>query len=226
MTGVINQPEIGFDIKLPEDNTLVTGELRTSIDNKLQQMRTDESLMNKQVFSLLLLSRFISEQSSDFFKAGGQDFTDMARRSVSSFLSSAINEIAANLLNGIDVDLNLNTYKSFTNGANENRTDLSVALSKKFFNDRMWVTVGKSFGIEGSDPSGRYQEKANIFIPDASVSYKLSADGKYLIRAYRKSQYEVLLDGYIVETGLAFIVTMDYDHFREIFKKSKVEESE
>lgn len=226
MTGVINQPEIGFDIKLPEDNTLVTGELRTSIDNKLQQMRSDESLMNKQVFSLLLLSRFMSEQSSDFFKAGGQDFTDMARRSVSSFLSSAINEIAANLLDGIDVDLNLNTYKSYTNGANENRTDLSVALSKKFFNDRMWVTVGKSFGIEGSDPSGRYQEKANIFIPDASVSYKLSADGKYLIRAYRKSQYEVLLDGYIVETGLAFIVTMDYDHFREIFKKSKREESE
>lgn len=221
MSGVISQPEIGFDIKLPEDNSVVTGELRTSIDNKLLQMRNDESLMNKQVFSLLLLNRFISEQSSDFFQTGGQDFTDMARSSVSSFLSSAINEIAASLLTGIDVDLNLNSYRSFTNGTNENRTDLSVALSKKFFNDRLWVTVGKSFGIEGSDPSGRYQEKANIFIPDASVSYKLSEDGKYLIRAYRKSQYEVLLDGYIIETGLAFVVTMDYDHFREIFNKSK-----
>ena len=43
-----------------------------------------------------------------------------------------------------------------------------------------------------------------------------------MLRAFNKNQFEVILDGYVVETGLAFIVTMDYEKFYELvsFKKS------
>lgn len=47
-----------------------------------------------------------------------------------------------------------------------------------------------------------------------------------MLRAYRKNDYQVALQGQIVETGIGFIITLDYDKFREIFQKSKKEKTE
>ena len=218
LTGELSKPTIRFDIQLPEDNTVINSDLRTTIENKLTQIRSDESSTNKQVFSLLLLGRFVGEQSSDFFKGNGDDFNDLARQSVSQFLSSALNEIAGNLLKGIDIDLNLNSYRDYNNGGNAQRTDLNVVLSKTFLDDRLTVSVGKNFGIEGQDAAAKASQK-NSFLPDVTISYKLTKDGKYLLRAYRKNQFEVVVDGFVVETGLGFIVTMDYNKFKELFGK-------
>jgi len=41
------------------------------------------------------------------------------------------------------------------------------------------------------------------------------------LRAYTKNQFEVTLDGYVVETGLSFVVTLDYDKFNELFRRKK-----
>ncbi|SPW29405.1 Uncharacterised protein [Elizabethkingia miricola] len=46
-----------------------------------------------------------------------------------------------------------------------------------------------------------------------------------MLRAYRKNDYQVALQGQIVETGVGFIITLDYDKFREIFQKSKKEKN-
>ncbi|HMC99092.1 MAG TPA: translocation/assembly module TamB domain-containing protein, partial [Ferruginibacter sp.] len=218
LTGELSKPTIRFDIQMPDENTPINSELRTTIENKLAQIRGDEAATNKQVFSLLLLGRFVGEQSSDFFKGNGTDFSDLARQSVSQFLSSAMNEIAGNLLKGVDIDLNLNSYRDFSNGGNGQRTDLSVALTKTFLNDRLSITLGETFGVQGQNLSTNTNTS---FVPDVAVGYKLTPDGKYLLRAYRKNQFEVVLDGYVVETGLAFVVTMDYDKFKELFTRKK-----
>lgn len=218
ITGPISRPTIKFDIQLPDETANVGSELRTTIENKLAQIRGDESATNKQVFSLLLLGRFVGEQSSDFFKGNGNDFNDLARQSVSRFLSSALNEIAGNLFKGVDIDLNLNTYRDYSDGGNAARTDLNVALSKTFLDDRLTITLGKNFGVQGQDAASKAN---NSFIPDVTVGYKLTKDGKYLLKAYRKNQFEVVLDGYVVETGLGFVVTLDYDKFRELFVRKK-----
>ncbi|MEO5967059.1 MAG: translocation/assembly module TamB domain-containing protein, partial [Ferruginibacter sp.] len=223
LTGILSKPDIKFDIQLPdeESNVRINSNLRTTVENKLIQLRGDESAMNKQVFSLLLLNRFIGEQSSDFFSAGqGGGFDELARQSVSQFLSSALNQIADDLIKGIDIDLSLQSYQDFSGTGSQQRTDLNLSLSKSFLNDRLTVTVGKNFGIEGEDPSG----KSSTYIPDISFGYKLSADGKYMLKAYRKSQFEVVLDGYVAETGVGFLMTVDYDTFRELFRKKKKNE--
>ena len=221
LTVVISRPTINFNIELPEQSNLLTSELKNTIDNKLAQLRTDPAAINKQVFSLLLLNRFVSEQSSDFFKGNGNDFTDLARQSVSQFLSSALNEIASDLFKGIDVDLNLNSYNDFTNGGNQQRTDLNVAVSKSFLDDRLTVSVGKNFGIQGDNAAAKIPGANTGFKPDVSIGYKLTKDGKYLLRAYTKNQFEVVLDGYVVETGIAFVLTMNYEKFKELFRRKK-----
>ncbi len=221
LTGSLSKPDIKFDIQLPEESNLLNGELRTTIENKLLQIRNDPASINKQVFSLLLFNRFVSEQSSDFFKGNGGDFNDLARQSVSQFLSSALNEIAGDIFKGIDIDLNLNSYNDFSNGGNAQRTDLNLAVSKSFANNRLVISVGQNFGLEGQDAAAKSAGASNSFKPDITVAYKLTTDGKYLIRAYTKNQFEVTLDGYVVETGLSFVVTLDYDRFKELFRRKK-----
>ena len=218
LSGVLSRPEIKFDIQLPDDNAAISSELRTTIENKLTQIRGDESATNKQVFSLLLLGRFTGEQSSDFFKGNGDNFNDIARQSVSQFLSSALNEIAGNLLKGVDIDLNLNSYRDYANGGNNQRTDLNVALSKTFLDDKLTVSIGKNFGVQGQNAADKQN---NSFIPDVTIGYKLTKDGKYLLRAYRKNQFEVVIDGYVVETGVGFVATIDYEKFNELFRRKK-----
>lgn len=171
---------------------------------------------------MLVLNRFVCEQSNDFFKGNGDGLSDMARQSVSKFLSAALDQIASDLIKGVDIDLNLNSYKDYSTGDEQQRTDLNIGVSKRFMDDRLSISVGKNLGIEGQDKSAKArQQNTASYMPDATVSYKLTKDGRYMLRAYSKNKFEVILDGYIVETGLSFIVSMDYEKFNELFKKKK-----
>jgi len=213
ITGKLFKPEINFDVQLPEQGLKISNDIKNQIEGKLNRMRQDQATMNKQVFSLLLMNKFISEQSSDFLKYTNIDFSGLAKKSVSGFLSSAINEIAGDIFKGIDVDLNLNSYNDYMKGNSEQRTDLNIAISKSFFNNRLTISVGNNFGLSGQQSGSN----SNTFRPDANMSYKLSKDGKYMLTAYTKNQFEIVLDGYVVESGVSFSVTLDYDTFKDFF---------
>jgi hypothetical protein len=220
--GTLSKLQISFDIQLPNENNGISNVIVTTVENKLTQLRNDPAAINKQVFSLLVLNRFVGEQSNDFFKGNGDGLSDMARQSVSKFLSAALDQIASDLIKGVDIDLNLNSYKDYSTGDEQQRTDLNIGVSKRFMDDRLSISVGKNLGIEGQDKSAKArQQNTASYMPDATVSYKLTKDGRYMLRAYSKNKFEVILDGYIVETGLSFIVSMDYEKFNELFKKKK-----
>jgi translocation and assembly module TamB len=221
--GTMKKLDISFDIKMPDENSGLSNTIITTVENKLTQLRTDPSSINKQVFSLLVLNRFVGEQSSDFFKGNGGGVEEIARESVSKFLSAALDQIAADLVKGVDVDVKLNSYKDFSSGAEQQRSDLNVGVTKRFMDDRLSINIGKDFGVEGDDNSSKARSSTSaLYMPNAIVNYKLSKDGRYAVRAYSKSKFEVILDGYVVESGLSFLVTMDYEKFKELFE-NKVE---
>lgn len=219
--GSLTKPELGFDIKLKEGAEGVNATVADAIENKLAQVRYDVSAMNKQVFGLLIMNRFISDRSSDFFAGGGFNADAVARESVSRFLAEAVNQIAKDLIKGVDIDVNLKNYQAAESNS-ITRTDVDVALSKRLFNDRLSISVGKNFTVDGNSPAaqGQSNNQAQNF-PDITTTYKLSRDGRYMIRAYRRNQYEAQVDGYFVETGATFSITMDYNRFRELFQKRR-----
>ncbi len=221
--GPLAKPKISFDIQLPEEGANVNTTARGTIESRLSQIRDDEAAMNKQVFSLLLFNRFISEQSSDFFAGNGDGnaLNTLARQSVSQFLGDALNEIAGDLIKGVNIDLSLEAYDDYSTGNPTQKTDLNIALSKSFLNDRLLVSVGSSLGVQGGSTATKAQGNQSGFTPDLSLAYKLTPDGKYLLRAYTKNQYEAVVDGFVMETGLSFVVVMDYDKFKELFQRQK-----
>ncbi|NCI50529.1 translocation/assembly module TamB [Sediminibacterium roseum] len=217
------EPELTFDVQLKEGTKGINSDMSTTIDNKLTQMRSDPSTMNKQVFALLVMGRFIGEQSKDFFGTSSSDglkADQVVKQSVGRFLADAVSQVAADLIKGVEVDVDLKTVDNYTDATQ--RTDLNLALSKRFLNDRLSLTVGKNFTVEGEDPLAKGQDNSNIsFLPDITTTYKLSKDGRYMVKAYQKSDYEAILDGYFIETGVAFTLSMDYDKFKELFRKSR-----
>src|SRR5206468_7169524 len=78
--------------------------------------------------------------------------------------------------------------------------------------------VGNNFELEGSQNSNR---NASNIAGNVAVDYSLSKDRRYLLRAYRKNEYEGIIEGYVIETGVAFIITLDYNKFRNLFMSKK-----
>ena len=223
-------PKLDFDIKLPEvegNGAAASSEFGTAIENKLKTLRQDQSQMNKQVFALLVLNRFLPENTSDFFSgsnnSGGlnNQAEGLARSSVSKLISDQLGRLASNVLKGFDVDFSLlsQTGSANTGGTtNGARTDLNVGLSRSFLSGRLTVSVGRNFVLENAANSAT--RNPNEVFDNVSLNYSLTRDGRYVLRVYRRNDYQAVLDGYIVETGVGFVITMDYNTLYDIFHRA------
>jgi len=218
MKGKLLNPDISFDIVLPEDKQYnVSPSIVSLVRSKLELVRQETGELNKQVFALLLLNRFVGE--NPFNSSGSSmDAETFARQSASKLLTEQLNRLAENLIEGVDLNFDIQSSEDYTTGQRQNRTDLNVGLSKKLLNDRLTITVGSNFELEGAQNSNR---KSSNIAGNVAINYRLSKDGRYAMRAYRKNEYQGILDGYIIETGVGFIITIDYNKFRQIFQKRK-----
>lgn len=219
MNGELLKPEITFDIKLPDGNYGVSSDIVSASQTKLEQLRQEPAELNKQVFALLLLNRFVGENPFAS-ESGGTNAESLARQSVSKILSQQLNDLSSELISGVQLEFDLNATEDYTSGSLENRTDLNVAFSKQLLDDRLKVTVGSSFGVEGKE---RANEETTNIAGDVSLDYQLTRDGRYMVRAYRKNEYQVAVEGQVIETGVAFVITMSYNKFRELFHRSEAE---
>ncbi|HEU0227053.1 MAG TPA: translocation/assembly module TamB domain-containing protein, partial [Arachidicoccus soli] len=209
------KPDISFDIILPDSTyTLASGAISV-INNRLAQVRRDPNEMNKQVLGVLVLGHFIGDNPLES-SGGNAGLEGAIRNSVSSLLSDQLNRLANNLVTGVDLDFGLTSGEDYSSGTATNRTDLNVGISKKFLNDRLTVSVGNNFNLEGAQAG----EKATNIAGNVSVNYKLSRDGRYLLRAYRRDRF-IVIQGQIIETGLGFTLTVDYNKFKEVFQREE-----
>jgi hypothetical protein len=211
------KPAISFDIVLPDSSYTVSPQVVSTINDRLGQVRQDPNEMNKQVLGVLVLGHFIGDNPLQS-NGGSTGINGAIRNSVSSLLSDQLNKLAGNLIGGVQLSFGLTSGADYSTGVQQNRTDLNVGLSKQFLNDRVTVTVGNNFNLEGQNQPG---QKTTDIAGDLSVNYKLTQDGRYLVRAYRKDEF-IVIEGQVVETGVGFSLTYEYNRFKELFaKKSK-----
>ena len=215
------KPDISFDIVLPDSNYEVSPDVVNTVQLRLSQIRTDPNELNKQVLGVLVLGHFIGDNPLQS-QGGSTGINGAIRNSVSSLLSDQLNKLAGNLIGGVQLNFNLTSGADYSTGVEQNRTDLNVGLSKQFLNDRITVTVGNNFNLEGDNAPG---QKTTDIAGDLSVNYKLTQDGRYLIRAYRKDEY-IVVEGEVIETGVGFTITYEYNKFKELFEKKSKEQKE
>ncbi len=218
MNGPILTPRLTFDIILPESRTYkLSADQVDLVQGKLSQVRMDTSELNKQVFAILILNRFVSDDP--FSSGAGSSATFTALQSVSTFIGEQLNRAAGKLVKGVDFSVDLATTEDYTSGDLRQRTDLNLAASKQLLNDRLKLTLGNNFELEGPQSNNANQ---NSYVPsNLAADYLLSADGKYTMRAYRRAYDVGVLQGLVTETGLNFIVSFDYNKVQKAVKPKK-----
>jgi hypothetical protein len=111
------------------------------------------------VFALLLLNRFIGENP---FASESGDYCFVCLHKI---LSQQLNNLAGDLISGVELNFDLVSSQDYTTGQLENKTDLNVGISKKLLNDRLKVTVGSSFGLEGPQQKIRKPAPSPVMLP-------------------------------------------------------------
>lgn len=222
MAGPLMQPVLAFEIILPEESSVrIDNEIAGQVEMRLNQLKAEPSELNKQVFALLLLNRFVSE--NPFAGTGGAiNAGALARQSVSKILTEQLNNLAGNLIHGIDLSFDVVSTEDYTSGSLQNKTDLNIGLSKRLLNDRLNVSVGTNFALEGGRQTNQTGTAGNSTSPNINVEYFLTQNGAYRIRAYRRNEYEGVVEGYVVETGVGFVMSVDYNQLKEIFEMRKM----
>ncbi len=186
LKGDLMKPDITFDIVLPEDKSYtVSKDIIDNSETKLAQLRQEPSEMNKQVFALLLLNRFVGENPFDNGASSPTSASSVAKQSVSKLLTQQLNNLSQNLIQGVDINFDVATTDDYTTGTRQDRTDFNVGVSKSLLSDRLTVTVGSDFQLEGPTVANSQQ---NNLAGNISINYKLSKDGRYMLRAYQEKR--------------------------------------
>ena len=210
LRGEILHPEISFEIKLPPENK---GILAGAVDQKLSMLNEDESALNKQVFALLVLGRFVQENPFQTEAAGGT--STLIRSTVGKFLSSQLNQLSSKVLPGVELNFDIQSYDDYQTGQAKGRTQVEVGVKKQLFNERLSVELGGTVDVEGDKAR---QNTANDITSDVTVEYKLTPDGRFRMKGFRHNQYEGAIEGQLVETGAGVVFVRDFNQWKRIFK--------
>ncbi len=210
--GQLLQPELSFALDMPED---AQGSIGGDVYGRLQQLNSQESELNKQVFSLLVLNRFFPGSGSD---GSGGGVASIARGNVNKVLSGQLNNFSDKLVGktGLDLNFGLDSYTDYQGETPQDRTQLDINAQKKLFNDRLIVQVGSAVDIEGSSQT---TEGTTPVVGNISLEYLLSEDGRYRLKGFRKNEFESVIDGQLIATGIALMYNREFNKFRELWQK-------
>lgn len=214
--GELMKPEISFNLDLPEDEQ---GAIGGQVYGRIQQLNSQEQELNKQVFSLLTLNRFFPTSGSDGSSGGA---ATIARDNLNQALSDQLNQFGGKLLgnSGVDLNFGLDSYTDYQGANPQDRTQLDVTASKKLLDDRLIVSVGSEVDIQGSAAEG---EETPI-IGNVSLEYLLTSSGQWRLKGFRKNQFDNVIDGQLVVSGISLIFTKEFNKFKNLFRKTVKEE--
>lgn len=160
-------PEIEFDVRMPS----VDDNIRTQV----QSVLSTEQERNRQVFSLIVLNRFVQPQSmagSGSPSAGG----NVVGTTGSELLSNQVSNWLSKLSDDFDLGVN------YRPGNNITQDELEVAMSTQLFNERLLLStnVGVSYGAQSTSNNGG-------LIGDFQLEYLLTPEGRLRAKAFSVS---------------------------------------
>lgn len=208
--GELMQPKITFSLDMPEDQK---GAIGGQVYGRLQQVNQQEGELNRQVFSLLVLNKFYPEPGSD---GSGGGFAAVARDNLNDAISDQLNVFSNKLLKdtGFELNFGLDSYTDYQGDSPQERTQLEVAAKQRLFDDRLIVSVGSEVDIDGQSSD---REAAPI-IGNVSIEYLLTENGRYRLKGFRRNEYENVIDGQTIISGIALIFTQEFNKFNELWE--------
>ncbi len=195
MQNSLQQPTVTFDVQAPAD---------LAIQNQLATATPEEK--QRQAVSLLVYGSYdLSGASTKNNEAGS---------AINAFMENQLNKLARQTVKGVDLSFGVDSHTASGAETPGQGTDYSYKISKTFLNNRASLRVGGKVSTY-DDP---LVESRNNLIDDISLEYVLNTTGTLFLRLFRQANYENLLEGEIIETGISLMHRKQYPRFSDIFR--------
>lgn len=144
-----------------------------------------------------------------------------ASNALSSFIDAKINDISGSAIKDFDVNIGINDALNAETG--DTYKNYSFSFSKRFFNDRIRIVVG---GEVKSGENAEERSGNNSFINNVSLEWKLNDTGNRSMRIFYDKNYQSILEGEIIETGIGYVYKKKMNELKELFGIKKKKETE
>jgi translocation and assembly module TamB len=209
------KPDIAFRLDMPESDQQAFDGM---VYSRIKQVNAIPAELNKQVMGLLAFGQFIAENPFNSLTSAGGDFQSQAFNTAGKLLTQELTNLVGRYIKEVNIDFGLEKEKDYTSGSEVNRTDFKVGVSKSFANNRLNIYVGSNFALEGANQN---QDAISGIAGDITLEYLLSPDGKYRLKGYRLTDNELVFQGNVVRTGVSFVVVLEFNKFKNMFKAKK-----
>jgi hypothetical protein len=202
MTDKLFNPTISFGINLPNSDERIKNEVRSAIGFE------NEAELNKQVFSLLVLGRFIPP--TDIAKNASSTPTASTDYGVSSNSSELLSNQISNWLSQTN-DL-VKVGVKYSPGDEITNKELQVAVSTDLFNDR--VSIDGNVGVANNPYA------ASNIVGDVNIEYKINKDGKFRVKAFNQSNdYTTIANNGPYKQGVGVFYREEFDTWGELIRR-------
>lgn len=176
-----------------------------SVQEQLNAMSAEER--GKLAITMLVTGVYMAEGNS----TGGFNMNN----ALNSFLQNQISDIAGKT---VDISLGMETVD---NAEGSKRTDYNFQFAKRFWNNRFRIVIG------GTVSTGNTAQQDETFIDNVSIEYRLDDSGTRYVKLFHDKNYESVLEGEVIETGIGVVLRKKVTKLGElfIFKKKKDDEN-
>jgi hypothetical protein len=190
VTKTLSDMGLEFTLDAPEDMAL---------HNELQTMSPEQR--GKLAVSMMTTGMYLADGNTQAFSMNS---------ALSSFLNNEINNITGNALRTLDLSFGLDNS---TDAAGNSHTDYSFKFAKRFWNNRLKISLGGKVSSGSDDAMGQNRS----FFDNVSMEYRLDdTANKYVTLFYDNNVYD-WLEGYTQQYGAGFIWRRSLQRFRDIF---------
>ena len=182
--GTIKQPDLNFDLAFQNNDI----QLSPTIDRRINEIRNNEEELYNQVFGLILFDSFVATDNFSIAQSTG----NIALSSISNLVEDRLNKFADKFIKGVELIVSVDSYNTnhIEESGSTSVTEFGLGASKSFFNNRLTLKALGNLDVDNRSDSAALSSIAGDFI----IEYKLNKKGNITIEAFRKSDFDVLLE--------------------------------
>ena len=180
-----------FILEAPKNGTVQT---------QLAAMGEEER--SKQAIGLLVTGVYLAQSGT------GNEHLDVGT-AISSLLQREINNMLGSLGGDVPFSFDVNTYDG-TDGKGR-RIDYLGRFYMGFLKERIYTTLGMRYSTNDPVMGNR------LYLDEASLEYRLDAEGSRFVNVYNQTDYENLFEGEIRKTGVSAIFRRKVKRLADLF---------
>jgi hypothetical protein len=224
LDGPMLSPNINFDLQakdLPKNMSVTapnspTTSITLNLDFEFKAFRSklDEQELKRQVFSLIVLKRF---SPPDQFSTQGS-----IANSVSELFSNQLSNWMTQVDENLEIDVDLGSFDQ------EAFNTFQLRLSYTFLNGRLRITRDGTFNNNSpnnASNNNNNSSNASSIAGDWTVDYLLTADGKFKVKMYNRTNVNPILNTIGTQntftTGVSLLYTQSFNEIKDLLQSAR-----